>query len=60
MPHTSAPRGKRVWVVLKDGTKFIDRFMECTKKYILFADRGRVFKGDVRAFSIRQIFKVQP
>ena len=53
--HTGAPRGKRIWVVLKDGTKFIDRFVDRSDKYVIFKDRGWVAKGLIKSFSMRPI-----
>lgn len=50
-PHTSAPRGKRIHVTLKDGTKFIDKFIERTPNHVVFENR-RVWAGDIKAFKI--------
>lgn len=50
-PHTSTYKGKRVRVVLIDGTIFIDKFKEATKKYSIFEAQGRILKRDIKAFS---------
>lgn len=51
-PHTAINRGKKVRVELKDGTVFIDRFLNRTRgKVCEFAERGRVPAGDIKAFS---------
>ncbi len=31
-PHTMTARGKRVYVQLRDGTEFVDRFVERTRR----------------------------
>lgn len=49
--HTSAPRGKRIRVVLKDGTTFVDRFLEGTGKFVVFFER-KVVRGDIKEFTI--------
>ncbi len=50
-PHTSAPRGARVRVVLMDGTNLYGRFMERTPKWVVL-DTGKIRPGDIRAFTI--------
>jgi hypothetical protein len=51
-PHTAINRGKRVRVELKDGTVFVDRFLDRTRgKVCVFEQRGRVRVGDSKAFS---------
>lgn len=52
-PHTSAPRGKRVFVVMKDGKRFTDKFIENTGNWVIFEDH-RVRKGDIRVFAINR------
>jgi len=52
-PHTITYPGKRVRVVLKDGTSFVAKFRERTQgKVLKFDDHPPVKAGDVRAFSI--------
>lgn len=50
-PHTSAPRGQRVRVVLHDGTEIYGKFRERTPKWVVLNDR-RIRPGDIRAFTI--------
>lgn len=50
--HTAAHKGKRIQVTLKDGSRFIDKFMDRRKPYVFFKDRGKVHIGDIRVFSI--------
>lgn len=52
IPHTSCHRGKRVKVVLKNGTEVIGRFENRTDKWIVLKDVGRINKADIRAFII--------
>lgn len=51
-PHTSAYRGKRVHVVLKNGQSFVDKFVEKTGRYVRFRNVGKVIRGDIKAFTI--------
>lgn len=47
-PHTSATPGKRVRVVLRDGTVIIDKFRERTGQFVVLACRrlrGREIKS---------------
>ena len=50
-PHTTAPRGARVRVVLRDGTELYGKFRERTPKWVLL-DNHRISPGDIRAFTI--------
>lgn len=51
--HTSAYKGKRVLVILRDGRRFVDRFVECTGgKLVVFEDAGRIPVGKLRVMSI--------
>lgn len=50
-PHTSVRRGKRVRVVMKDGLLFIDKFLENTKRFVIF-ENHEVRKGDIKSFGI--------
>ena len=51
-PHTACYPGKRVRVVLIDGTKFEDRFQERNPKWVYFKQRGKVRRSTIKAFSI--------
>lgn len=50
-PHTVVRRGKRVKVVLKDGTVFIDVFVEGKGKWRYFKNH-KILHGDIRSFTI--------
>lgn len=62
MPHTSAPRGKRIYVVLKNGETFVDKFIERRPHHIVFA--GRVVEAtDIQKFAFYrepQVSKTNP
>lgn len=51
-PHTATHKHKRVKVVLADGTTFIDRFMDRTPKWVFFKERGKMRRGDIKAFTV--------
>lgn len=50
--HTSVKKGKRVMVMLKDGTHIVDRFEERTSKGIILVRNGLIPKKRLRAMSI--------
>ncbi len=49
--HTTAAKGKRVMVILKDGSRFVDKFIESKSKQYLFKGR-KVAARDIRSMSI--------
>ncbi len=49
--HTQAPRGKRVLVVLKDGERFVDKFIMKEKQTCVFAERT-VKVADMKSMTI--------
>jgi hypothetical protein len=52
LPHTATYRGRRVFVILKDGRRIVDRFVERTaNKYVILQNAGRIHVSDIRAFS---------
>lgn len=51
-PHTSTWKGKRVYVRLKSGREFVDKFMEKTGNYVIFKEQGKINRGEIAAFSI--------
>jgi len=53
-PHTSTNKGKRVLVILRDGTKFVDKFMDKKGGFIYFEEHDRVRIDEVRAFTINK------
>lgn len=52
-PHTRTTKGKRVLVILHDGTRLVDRFEERTDRQIRLREKGWVNKSEVRAFVAR-------
>jgi hypothetical protein len=51
-PHNSTYKGKRVYVQLKDGTEFVDKFLDKKGHYCSFEERGKVRRGDIKVFTI--------
>lgn len=49
--HTSAPIGAKVLVVLKSGTRFVDKFREKKNNNIIF-DNVKIKSKDVKSFTI--------
>jgi hypothetical protein len=41
-PHNSTYKGKHVYVQLKDGTEFVDKFLDKNGHYCFFEARGKV------------------
>jgi hypothetical protein len=50
--HSACARGKRVLIVLRDGTRLEDKFLERGRGWILLERAGRVSLETVRAFTI--------
>ncbi len=50
--HTTAPIGKRIHVILKNGKMFKDKLIESRSKYFVFERYGRVVRNHIRSFSI--------
>lgn len=50
-PHTVCRSGKRVYVKLKDGTEFIERFKEKRGNRVFF-EKHQVHHGDIIRFVI--------
>ena len=51
-PHNSTYKGKRVYVQLKDGTEFVDKFLDKKGHYCFFELRGKVRRRDIKVFTI--------
>ena len=45
-PHTRVPEGKKVLVLLRDGTRLVDRFHAYTSTTIVLSAHGAVAKAD--------------
>lgn len=50
--HTSTYKWKRVFVVLKTGDKFVDRFMEKKSGYVFFEEKGKIAKSAIKTMTI--------
>jgi hypothetical protein len=51
-PHNSTNKGKRVYVQLKDGTEFVDKFLDKKGHYCFFEQQGKVRRRDIKVFTI--------
>jgi hypothetical protein len=49
--HTSCPRGKKVLLILHDGTRIVGKFHDRTQTHVELEGR-RVAKRDIRTFSL--------
>jgi hypothetical protein len=45
-------KGKKVLVLLRDGTRLVDRFHAYTSTAIVLSEHGAVAKADLRSMSI--------
>ncbi len=52
-PHTHAPTGKKVIVVLKNGETFVDKFFEHHGNKVKFFTRT-VYAGEIKSFTIKR------
>ena len=50
--HTSTHKGKRVRVKLKDGTVFVDKFVDKKSTYVIFEEHKKVLKKSIVSFAI--------
>jgi hypothetical protein len=53
-PHTSCRRGKKVRIVLRDGTELITTFIERTGQFVV-TEAGRIRGRDMKSFCIVKI-----
>jgi hypothetical protein len=51
-PHTRVHKGKKVLVLLRDGTRLVDKFQTYTSTTIVLYEHGAVAKADLRSMSI--------
>lgn len=54
-PHTSTYKGKTVFIRLKDGTSFEDKFKDKKQKFVFLEKAGKVPIVDIKSFSIRKL-----
>lgn len=50
--HTTAHLGKRVFIILKTGERFVDKLVEMKSQYYEFEERGCIYRYEIRSFSI--------
>jgi hypothetical protein len=53
--HSSTYKGKKVFLKLKDGEKFVDTFEDSKGRYVHFKERGKIPKSEIQTFSIRKL-----
>ncbi len=51
MCHTGTYRGKKVRVVLRDGTLIIDHFHDRNDKFVFLREKGKILKKDIKSMS---------
>ena len=49
--HTGCHPGKKVLVILRDGTRIVDKFRDRTKTHVIL-DNHKIHKGLIRVFSL--------
>lgn len=52
MRHTACHRGRRVLIVLRDGARVEDKFLNRTDKWVSLELYGKVYKRDIRSFTV--------
>jgi hypothetical protein len=58
MGHTATFRGRTVFVILKTGERFTDKFIDRTRnRTVVFEARGRMPAGDIRSMSDRKLLQ---
>lgn len=50
--HTTARRGKRIVLILHDGTRLVDKLVERRARHYVFERAGKVDASAIRSFSI--------
>ena len=53
--HSMFKKGQKVFVILRDGSNFVDRFVEKKNGTIIFEERGRVPIKDIRTSTIYKL-----
>lgn len=51
-PHTSFNKGKRIIIILKNGDKFIDKYLGHKSGYIILKEKGRLKVNKIRSTGI--------
>ncbi|MBT6121248.1 hypothetical protein HOH45_07280 [bacterium] len=50
--HTSTYKGKRVYVLLKDGTRIVDKFKDKKSGYVVLEEHGKIQKSKIKTMTI--------
>ena len=50
--HSSTYKGKRVYIVLKNGEKFVDKFVDKKSGYVFTEQKGKIRKADIKTMTI--------
>lgn len=53
-PHTSTYKGKTVFIILRDGTEIIDRFVDKKAGTVILEKYGRLGVAQIRSFGLRK------
>lgn len=51
-PHTNFRQRQRVLVILRDGTRYEDRFKERTGKFVVLEGHGKIRGENIRSITI--------
>lgn len=54
-PHTSTYKGKTVFIILRDGTQIIDKFLDKKAGVVILEKTGRLPVGSIRSFGHRKL-----
>lgn len=53
--HTSTYKGKRILIILKDGTKIVDKFKDKKSGMIITENHGKIRTNTVKAMTIYKL-----
>jgi len=54
-PHTSTFKGKTVFIRLKNGDQFEDKFKDKKQKFVILEKAGKIPIIEIKSFSIRKL-----
>ncbi len=54
-PHTHFKKGSSLFVILKTGETFFDKFVEKKAKYIILREHGKIMKNKLRSISFAKL-----
>lgn len=50
--HTNFYKGKKVWIIMRDGSTLVDKFLESHSTYLVFQSAGRIPIKKIRSATI--------